>query len=1297
MTTPTAPIAPPPRVIRVFVSSTFRDMNQEREELVKRVFPELRKLCEERGVTWSEVDLRWGITEEQTERGEVLPICLAEIQRCRPYFIGLLGERYGWVPEEIPDELIDQEPWLAEHLHHSVTELEILHGVLNTPKMTDHALFYFRDRAYIDSLPPDEQPDYLELPTKEEIERLRRQEAGRRAEERKHKLAALKKRIKDHGKASGMPVRENYPNPRALGEMVLGDLTEVIDRLYPKGSEPDPLDREALDHEAFVQRRAKVYIGRQSYYDRLDEHARGDGPPLVVLGESGSGKSALLSNWALRYRSAHPEEMLLMHFIGATPFSADWTAMLSRLMAELKRRFDIQQEIPEDPDELRAAFANWLHMAAARGRVVLILDALDQLEDRDAAPDLLWLPPEIPPNVRLIVSTLPGRPLDALTKRGWPTLKVTLLQPRERLKLLWKYLKQYSKRLNKPRRRRIAIADHSSNPLYLRALLDELRVFGVHEQLDSRIEHYLTAMTADKLYGKILERYEQDYERDRPGLVRDAMSLLWAARRGLSETELLELLGENSEPLPRAHWSPLYLAAEQSLVTRSGLVGFGHDYLHQAVRDRYLFSAQQQREAHLRLAAYFESQALGPRKVDELPWQLGEAGSWQRLCDVLTNRPFFAAAWAAEPFEVKTHWARIEAGSSLRVVEAYRTVLDAPTEDPQVAWCVAMLLADTGHTEDAFSVRTRLVTHFREIGDLVGLRAALGAKAVTLKARGELDEAMRLHREQERLCRMAGDNGGLQVSIGNQANILKVRGALDEATRLYGEQERLCRELGDKEGLNACLGNQAMILETRGELAEAMRLHKEAEQGWRELDHKIGLQSSLCSQAIILRAWGERDDAMRLLKEQERICIELGFRDGLSRSLGNQAMILADRGERDEAMRLHKEEERICRELGNKEGLQASLGNQGVILEARGELDEAMRLHKEEEHICRDLGFKEGLSACLGNQANILKARGDLDEALRLHTEQERLCRELGNRQWLAVSLGGKALVVKARGDLDEAMRLLKEQEELCRELGSRGGLSGCLANQATILEVRGDLDEAMRLFKDQEQLCRASDDTYGLQFSLGRQALIHKARGDLDEAARLLDEQARLCRALGNKDAMAQSLGSQASLLHARGELDAALRLLKEQETLCRELGNKDGLSACLGNQAVILDARGQPDEAMRLHGEEERLCRELGDKDGLQSSLGNQAMIRRGRGELNEATRLYAEQERLCRELGNTEGLALSLINRACLWAGDMGRPREALPAAEESYRLATTHGLIALAEQIRPILEHLRSQAP
>jgi hypothetical protein len=86
------------RVVRVFVSSTFRDMIEDRNELMAQVWPALRKVCRGRGAEFVEVDLRWGVTEEQAQRKETVRHCLAEIKRCRPYFIGLLGERYGWVP-----------------------------------------------------------------------------------------------------------------------------------------------------------------------------------------------------------------------------------------------------------------------------------------------------------------------------------------------------------------------------------------------------------------------------------------------------------------------------------------------------------------------------------------------------------------------------------------------------------------------------------------------------------------------------------------------------------------------------------------------------------------------------------------------------------------------------------------------------------------------------------------------------------------------------------------------------------------------------------------------------------------------------------------------------------------------------------------------------------------------------------------------------------------------------------------------------------------------------------------------
>ncbi len=45
------------RNVRIFLSSTFRDMTAEREHLIKHTMPQLRKFCESRGVTLTEVTI----------------------------------------------------------------------------------------------------------------------------------------------------------------------------------------------------------------------------------------------------------------------------------------------------------------------------------------------------------------------------------------------------------------------------------------------------------------------------------------------------------------------------------------------------------------------------------------------------------------------------------------------------------------------------------------------------------------------------------------------------------------------------------------------------------------------------------------------------------------------------------------------------------------------------------------------------------------------------------------------------------------------------------------------------------------------------------------------------------------------------------------------------------------------------------------------------------------------------------------------------------------------------------------
>jgi hypothetical protein len=141
---------------KVFISSTFLDMHGERDALLNKVFAELKERAQkERRVNLYEIDLRWGVTREEAENNKSLEICLSEVDRCRPFFIGLLGKRYGWCPEQyaLPDEPAYE--WVKKvPKGRSVTELEMWHGALRNPKATQ-ALFYFRDDEFNKGVPDE--------------------------------------------------------------------------------------------------------------------------------------------------------------------------------------------------------------------------------------------------------------------------------------------------------------------------------------------------------------------------------------------------------------------------------------------------------------------------------------------------------------------------------------------------------------------------------------------------------------------------------------------------------------------------------------------------------------------------------------------------------------------------------------------------------------------------------------------------------------------------------------------------------------------------------------------------------------------------------------------------------------------------------------------------------------------------------------------------------------------------------------------------------------------------------------
>lgn len=1246
------------RAIRVFVSSTFRDMQAEREELVKRVFPQLRRLCEERGVGWSEVDLRWGVTDEAKAEGQVLPICLAEIDRSRPFFLGLLGQRYGWVPEELPADLTSHLPWLAELQGTSVTEMEVLHGVLNDPDADGQAFFHLRDPAYVATRPPQEQ-ELLGEPDPANVAKL--------------------ERLKDRVRTSGLPCAD-YADPVDLGQQVLAELTAAIDRLFPANETPDGAAREAAAHEAFGTARRAGHIERPMLEAQLDAHADGEGPPLVLSGEPGADLTPLVAAWASQWGQAHVDHAVIVHHVAATTDAADWKALAGRLAVALDPALDLST-LPDDPAGRRAALFSAIARAGEHAptseapigqlrplgasepqlarRAIVVADGVDLLVDADGALDLTWLPLEVPPNVRIVLTTSGPNAVDEALRRGWQVATVPPLTDDERRTFIASYLGRWSKGLDAVHVDRLAGAPQTGNPLFLRTVLDELRQHGDHFTLGEVIDRYLAAATVDDLLELVLERYEDDFERDRPGLVGDAFRALWAARLGLSEPELLELLGTVDQPVPHAVWSPLVLAAEDGLVTRSGLLGFATPVHRTAVEDRYLADDAAKRAAASTVAAYFAAQPLGPRVVEELPWAQLAAGDVDGLVATIASLPYLAVAYPQAPGDLRRLWARAEAAGR-SVVDGYRAVLDDPAAHADQAWAVARLVTDAGHPTEALALNRFLVDHHRaaaEAGEERG-EARLQASLVNLGAarwlQGDLDGAEPVLVEAVERARRSEDRKLLQAALGNLALVQRDLGRLADAEAGFAEEEALCRELGDTWALQASLGNHAGAL----------------------------------------RQLGRFDDALARMQEQEALCRAIGDASGLAASLVGQATVAADQGDPATALARFAAYREWAVDAGDLRAQAEALLNESNTLRQLGQVAEGQAKAAEAEALVRRMGDGVLLARVLDGQARIASEEGRWPDVARLATEAVLTARNAESPAALVLALGSLGTARRELGDLPGASAAAQEELAVATSLHDPAAVATAQVNLGNIAIAANDLPGALGWYGAAEPALRARDLWMVLVPLLNNRWQVHAALGDTASATDDLVACTLACVEAGAWQQAAQ-VGMQAlQYLNGTGRPTEAGPVFEALAVAARQVGDDGALQQALGDHALLVIGRGDLAGAERLLDEQEQICRRTANQVGLAACIGNRAIIRQQQGDLAGALALVDEQLQLSQATGNAQGVLFATANRGEL-LGQLGQIDDGLAALADARQLAAQHGLAPMVAQLDQMIAALRAR--
>lgn len=94
-------------LIRIFMSSTFIDFQQERARLQTIVLPLLRERARAKGCDVAFIDLRWGLSDAVSTKGGYIHVCLSAAREA-DLVLGLLGGRYGACPAHRGNLDLDQ-------------------------------------------------------------------------------------------------------------------------------------------------------------------------------------------------------------------------------------------------------------------------------------------------------------------------------------------------------------------------------------------------------------------------------------------------------------------------------------------------------------------------------------------------------------------------------------------------------------------------------------------------------------------------------------------------------------------------------------------------------------------------------------------------------------------------------------------------------------------------------------------------------------------------------------------------------------------------------------------------------------------------------------------------------------------------------------------------------------------------------------------------------------------------------------------------------------------------------------